>query len=61
MEAEMNDSLKKHNYNIQDIIKILPHRYPFVLIDRINEVKPGEYVNEIKNHNKDKKNKKEDE
>ena len=45
----MNDSLKKHNYNIQDIIKILPHRYPFVLIDRINEVKPGEYVNAIKN------------
>ena len=45
----MNDSLKKHNYNIQDIIKILPHRYPFVLIDKINEVKPGEYVNAIKN------------
>ena len=49
METQMNDSLKKHNYNIQDIIKILPHRYPFVLIDRINEVKPGEYVNAIKN------------
>ena len=49
METEMNDSLKKNKYNIQDIIKILPHRYPFVLIDRINEVKPGEYVNAIKN------------
>ena len=45
----MNDDLKKENYNIQDIIKILPHRYPFVLIDRIIEVKPGEYVNAIKN------------
>ena len=41
--------MKKENYNIQDIIRILPHRYPFVLIDRIIEVKPGEYVNEIKN------------
>ena len=46
---KVNDDLKKDNYNIQDILKILPHRYPFVLIDRINEVKPGEYVNAIKN------------
>ena len=45
----MSDDLKKDNYNIQDIIKILPHRYPFILIDRIDEVKPGEYVNAIKN------------
>ena len=45
----MSDVLKKDNYNIQDIIKILPHRYPFILIDRIDEVKPGEYVNAIKN------------
>ena len=45
----MSDDLKKDNYNIQDIIKILQHRYPFILIDRIDEVKPGEYVNAIKN------------
>ena len=45
----MSEDLKKDNYNIQDIIKILPHRYPFILIDRIDEVKPGEYVNAIKN------------
>ena len=45
----MSDDLKKDNYNIQDIIKILPHRYPFILIDRIDEVKPGEFVNAIKN------------
>ena len=46
---KMTDGLKKDNYNIQDIIKILPHRYPFILIDRIDEVKPGEFVNAIKN------------
>ena len=46
---KVNDDLKKDNYNIQDMLKILPHRYPFVLIDRIKEVKPGEYVNAIKN------------
>ena len=45
----MNEELKKDKYNIQDIIKILPHRYPFILIDRIDEVKPGEFVNAIKN------------
>ena len=45
----MTDGLKKDNYLIQDIIKILPHRYPFILIDRIDEVKPGEFVNAIKN------------
>ena len=45
----MSEELKKNNYNIQDIIKILPHRYPFILIDRIDEVKPGEFVNAIKN------------
>ena len=45
----MTDGLKKDNYLIQDIIKILPHRYPFILIDRIDEVKPGDFVNAIKN------------
>ena len=45
----MSKELKKDKYNIQDIIKILPHRYPFILIDRIDEVKPGEFVNAIKN------------
>ena len=46
---KMSDELKKDKYNIQDIIKILPHRYPFILIDRIDEVKPGDFVNAIKN------------
>ena len=46
---KMSEELKKDKYNIQDIIKILPHRYPFILIDRIDEVKPGDFVNAIKN------------
>jgi len=28
--------------NIEDIMNIIPHRYPFLLIDRIEEVTPGE-------------------
>ena len=37
----MSEELKKDKYNIQDIIKILPHRYPFILIDRINDQRLG--------------------
>ena len=45
----MDDLLHKSNYDIQDILKVLPHRYPFVLIDRITDVKPGESVPAMKN------------
>ncbi|WP_315117122.1 3-hydroxyacyl-ACP dehydratase FabZ [uncultured Clostridium sp.] len=27
--------------NINEIMEILPHRYPFLLIDRIEEIEPG--------------------
>ena len=35
--------------NYQEIIKILPHRYPFLLVDRIVELEPGKRVVGIKN------------
>ena len=31
------------------IMGILPHRYPFLLIDRVLECKPGEHITGIKN------------
>ncbi len=34
---------------IQQIMKMLPHRYPFLLIDRIIEVVPGESATAVKN------------
>jgi beta-hydroxyacyl-ACP dehydratase FabZ len=37
------------NYDIQKIIDILPHRYPFLLIDRIIELVPDEKVLALKN------------
>ena len=44
------ESLKeKTRFEIQDIIRILPHRYPFILIDQIIEMKPGESLVAIKN------------
>ena len=35
--------------NIQQILKVLPHRYPFLLVDRIEEVEEGVRVNGYKN------------
>ncbi|MEW6410716.1 MAG: 3-hydroxyacyl-ACP dehydratase FabZ [Nitrospirota bacterium] len=34
---------------IEDIQKILPHRYPFLLIDRVNEIDPNKRIVGIKN------------
>ena len=36
-------------YDVQKIMQYLPHRYPFLLIDRVNEVIPGEKVIALKN------------
>ncbi len=35
--------------DINEIIEILPHRYPFLLIDRIKELEPGKRARGIKN------------
>ena len=36
-------------YNIEEILKILPHRYPFLLLDRLEVEVPGEKGVGIKN------------
>jgi beta-hydroxyacyl-ACP dehydratase FabZ len=33
----------------EEIVKVLPHRYPFLLVDRITELEPGKRVKGIKN------------
>jgi beta-hydroxyacyl-ACP dehydratase FabZ len=35
--------------NYEEIIKILPHRYPFLLVDRITELEPDKRVVGLKN------------
>ncbi|MBF0185334.1 MAG: 3-hydroxyacyl-ACP dehydratase FabZ [Magnetococcales bacterium] len=35
--------------SVQEILNILPHRYPFLLVDRVIEVVPGERLVAIKN------------
>ena len=39
----------KMKFNIEALMKILPHRYPFLLIDRILGLDPGKIVHAIKN------------
>lgn len=36
-------------YNVVDIQNILPHRYPFLLVDRITQLNIGEYIEGFKN------------
>jgi 3-hydroxyacyl-[acyl-carrier-protein] dehydratase len=36
-------------YNVVEIQNILPHRYPFLLVDRVTELKVGEYIEGFKN------------
>ena len=42
-------SSKRIDMNIEDILKNIPHRYPFLMIDRLTDVKPGESAVGIKN------------
>ena len=37
------------NFTIDEILKILPHRYPFLLIDSVKDIVPGEKATGIKN------------
>jgi 3-hydroxyacyl-[acyl-carrier-protein] dehydratase len=37
------------SFDIFQILKYLPHRYPFLLVDRILELKPGESIRALKN------------
>ena len=43
------DPSPKTIFNIQEIQKLLPHRYPFLLVDRIIDYTPGQQAVGIKN------------
>jgi 3-hydroxyacyl-[acyl-carrier-protein] dehydratase len=36
-------------FPLEEIMRYLPHRYPFLLVDRILEVKTGEFIKGLKN------------
>ena len=35
--------------SLEGIMQYLPHRYPFLLVDRILEIRPGEFIKGLKN------------
>ncbi len=39
----------KVNIDVRQIMDHIPHRYPFLLVDRVVRLKPGEYLEGIKN------------
>jgi 3-hydroxyacyl-[acyl-carrier-protein] dehydratase len=45
--AERNQSLSV--MDILEVLQYLPHRYPFLLIDRVLEIRPGESLIGLKN------------
>lgn len=42
-------NMEPNKINIGEILKILPHRYPFLLVDKILEYKSGESIKGLKN------------
>jgi 3-hydroxyacyl-[acyl-carrier-protein] dehydratase len=36
-------------FDISEILRYLPHRYPFLLVDRVLECQPGESITALKN------------
>lgn len=45
----MEDIVKKKEIDIQEIMRLLPHRYPFLMVDRITSLIPRHSVKGIKN------------
>ena len=39
----------ENSIDIHEILQILPHRYPFILVDRILDIVPGERITGLKN------------
>jgi len=46
---EMNHHSRTEGYAASDILKMLPHRHPFVFIDRVLELLPGDRIVALKN------------
>ena len=38
-----------HTLNIEEILELLPHRYPFLLVDRVLDFEKGKSLRAVKN------------
>ena len=48
-EQESHQNESKTVLDINDIKKLIPHRYPFLFVDRVVELEPGNRIKAIKN------------
>jgi len=48
-EQESHPNESKTVLDINDIKKLIPHRYPFLFVDRVVELEPGNRIKAIKN------------
>ena len=44
MGEDMTEEKQKHSLTVKEICEIIPHRHPFLLVDYIEDYKPGEYA-----------------
>tara|TARA_B100001250_G_C19588916_1_gene695483 strand:- start:40 stop:516 length:477 start_codon:yes stop_codon:yes gene_type:complete len=49
MVQRMDNYKQQKSFSINDILKVLPHRYPFILIDKVKIKKLGSYLIANKN------------
>jgi UDP-3-O-[3-hydroxymyristoyl] N-acetylglucosamine deacetylase/3-hydroxyacyl-[acyl-carrier-protein] dehydratase len=49
VDKKMTLKKQKISFDIREVLNILPHRYPCLLIDRISNLDPGKEVQAIKN------------
>jgi len=45
----MNKQEPSSHITIEEIMALIPHRYPMLLIDRVEDMQPGEYAVGVKN------------
>lgn len=45
----MNENTSQNTVEINEIMELLPHRYPFLLIDRVVDYEAGKWLKAIKN------------
>ncbi len=38
-----------NSVNIEKIMELIPHRYPFLLVDKVTDFVPGEWIKAVKN------------
>ena len=48
-ESNPGPEASKTGLDIHEILKILPHRYPFLLVDRVLACEAGQYIHALKN------------